>query len=266
MKFFALKKTRAVGGRPSRRHAAEHPLNSSAWVLRGCALVLFVLALGPGAEYLKQSSFFELKELKIFGCHITSPDGIISYARINKGMNLLSINLANSSSQLEKYPYIYRAVLKRKLPGTLEIYLEERKPRAVIKFEDLYLVDEHGDIFKKADTSECSYPLLTGLTKEDLYRDSDRCFQIIRTALGLLDRIEHEERFRGSVLEIAMDKNSGLTIITSPERMEVYVGEDDFEEKIKSLWKIVDDLKGRGLAPATIHLKSAQKAYITVKG
>ena len=236
-------------------------------LLAGLGVVIAIVALVlTGAPFIRQSGLFELRELKIFGCTLTRPEDIMAQAQIQKGMNLLSVNLNQKSSQLEQYPYIYKAVLERKLPNTLEIYVEERKPRAVIRLENFYLVDAQGEIYKKAQAAELNYPLLSGLSKDDLYRDSEHCQHLIRSALGLLDSIAQDQRFKGAEIEITIDKTAGFTIITAPERMTIYVGFGDFAEKIAALWKIVDDLKNKGLAPETIHLKSAQKAYVTVKG
>jgi len=236
-------------------------------LLAGILVVIACLSLvKAGAPLIQRSGLFELKELKIFGCNLTSPEEVMAQAQITKGMNLLAINLNQKSSQLEQYSYIYKAVLERKLPGTLEIYVEERKPRALIRLEDLYVVDESGEVFKKALEHEQHYPVLSGLTKDDLYRDSEHCHHLIRSALALLDSIARDKRFNGVNVEIAMDKNEGFTIITAPERMAIEVGFGDFAEKMDSIWKIVDDLKEKGLAPERIHLKSAQKAYVTVKG
>jgi cell division septal protein FtsQ len=230
-----------------------------------CAFVLGILLVKAGAAYLAQSSNFRLNNIRISGCRITSPDKILSYADIEKGMNLLLVNLGQTSTRIEQYPYINKAVVQRKLPGTLEIYLEERKPRAIIQLDGYYLLDTNGEIFKKAEAGELRYPVLTGLTTETFYKDRQGCLQIIRNALQLLGHIEKDKRFRGLQIEIAIDQISGFTIRTTPEPMEVNVGWEEFAEKIDSLWKIVDDLKSKGLSPGTIKLKSPQKAYVMVR-
>jgi cell division protein FtsQ len=233
--------------------------------LSGCTAALIVLLITLGTGYLLHSDLFGLRELKIVGCQLTRPEDLASHAHIRKGMNLLFINLMSATAQLENYPYVYKAIVKRKLPDTLEIYVDERKPRAVIKLEDFYLVDERGEIFKKADSGELQYPVLSGLTKDDLYRDRESSAEIIKSALRLIDCMKMEDRFNNAHLEIAIDKYNGLTIITDPDRLEVSVGFEDFTGKLQSLWKIVDDLKGRGLTPQTIYIKSEQKAYVTLK-
>ena len=225
-----------------------------------------VLLVKAGTAYFAQCSIFRLNDIKISGCRITRPDDILSYAGIQKGMNLLQVNLAHTSTRLEQYPYIIRAVVQRKLPGTLEISLEERMPRAIIQLDDYYLLDKNGEIFKKAASGERHYPILTGLTTEIFYKDREGCLQTIDNALQLLGDIEKDPRFNGLQVEIAIDQTAGFSIRTSPEPMEVNVGWGEFAEKIDSMWKIVDDLKSKGLLPGSIKLKTPQKAYVMVRG
>jgi len=251
----------------------QHPVRSStryrsikAFIAGIGAFVVGALLVKAGTAYLAQSSSFRLNDIRISGCRITRPAEILSYAGIQRGMNLLQVNLAQTSTRLEQYPYIIRAVVQRKLPDTLEIYLEERTPRAIIQLGDYYLLDNNGEIFKKAATGERHYPVLTGLTTEIFYKDREGCLQIIRNALQLLGHIEKDQRFNGLQIEIAIDQTAGFTIRTAPEPMEVNVGWGEFAEKIDSMWKIVDDLKSKGLSPGSIKLKSPQKAYVMVRG
>lgn len=225
-----------------------------------------VLLVKTGTMYIAQCSSFRLKDIRISGCRITKPDEILSYAGIQKNMNLLQVSLPYTSTRLEQYPYIMGAVVQRKLPDTLEIYLQERIPSALIQLDDYYLLDKNGEIFKKAAPDEMHYPVLTGLTTDIFYKDRDGCLQIIHTALQLLDQIENDRRFKGLKIEIAIDQAAGFTIRTSPEAMEVNVGWGEFAEKIDSLWKIVEDLKSKGLSPGSIKIKSPQKAYVMVRG
>ena len=225
-----------------------------------------VLLVKTGTIYVSQCSSFRLHNIKITGCRITRPDEILSYAGIQKGMNLLQVNLPYTSTRIEQYPYIMSAVVQRKLPETLEIQVKERMPRALIQLDDYYLLDKNAEIFKKAAPEEMHFPVLTGLTTEIFYKDREGCLQNIHTALQLLDQIENDQRFKGLRIEIAIDQAAGFTIRTAPDLMEVNVGWEKFSEKIDSMWKIVDDLKSKGLSPASIKLKSPQKAYVMVRG
>jgi cell division protein FtsQ len=258
---------------PKNKKSSSPPVRSSTRYQRikvfiaGMSMfVAGVLLVKTGTAYFAQCSSFRLNDIRISGCRITRPAEILSYAGIQKGMNLLQVNLAHTSTRLEQYPYIISAVVQRKLPDTIEIYLNERIPRAIIQLDDYYLLDNNGEIFKKAATGERHYPVLTGLTTETFYKDREGCQQIIHNALELLGNIERDQRFNGLQIEIAIDQTAGFSIRTAPEPMDVNVGWGEFAEKIDSMWKIVADLKSKGLSPGNIKLKSPQKAYVMVRG
>jgi len=228
------------------------------------ALGALLIIVGP--SYFPHAGGFHINHINISGCRITRPSEILAYAHLQPGMNLLRVNLAQTSTRLEQYPYIQKAVVQRKLPDTLEIFIVEREPRALILLDDYYVLDTHGEIFKKAESAERHYPVLTGLTEQSLYHDRQRCETMIRTALQLLGHIENDARFKGSQIEIGIDQTSGFTIRMSPDPVEVELGWSAFPEKIDSLWKIVDDLRSKGLSPDIVKLKSPHKAYVTVRG
>jgi cell division protein FtsQ len=250
-------------------HMARHTVRYRR--LPAVVAVIGMLALGAlliiaGPSYLPLAGGFHINHINISGCRITRPSEILAYAHLQPGMNLLRVDLAQTSTRLEQYPYIQKAVVERKLPDTLEIFIVEREPRALILLDDYYVLDTHGEIFKKAESAERHYPVLTGLTEQSLYHDRQRCQTMIRTALQLLDDIENDARFKGSQIEIGIDQTSGFTIRMSPDPVEVELGWGAFPEKIDSLWKIVDDLRSKGLSPDIVKLKSPHKAYVTVRG
>ena len=82
---------------------------------------------------------------------------------IYEAKNIITMNLAEKSRNLEQDPWIYRAVIKRRLPHTIDIQVEERVPLAVIKLDTCYLIDGYRHLFKTAEQHEMRYPLLTGL-------------------------------------------------------------------------------------------------------
>lgn len=259
-----------IKGIKGRKKDSTKSMSSTKRIVGGCTgvLIAVVICLLMEMDTLQALplNIFKLNELEILGCNITSPAEIVSQASLQKGENILSIDLVAASKRLESHPWISRAILKRTLPGTLQIYLTEREPRAVIVLDDLYLVDRQGEIFKRATPAEQKYPRLSGLTKNDLYNDTDSSLRLIGDALYLLACAEKAASIIGADPEIIIDKTFGLTLITAPKRLKIDLGFGDFEAKIDALNKIVHDLAMRNLTPEAIHLKSSQKAYVTLSG
>ncbi len=265
MKWFAINRKASSPPRLSAQTPAR--VRQAAAVLAAIGVLAFgALLIIAGPAYFPHLGGFRINQIQVSGCRITQPAEILAYANLQPGMNLLQVDLAQTSIRLEQYPYIQKAVVQRKLPDTLELFIVEREPRALILLDDYYMLDIQGEIFKKAEAAERHYPVITGLTAQAFYHDRQGCAAMIRTALQLLDSIEHDPRFKGLQIEIGIDLTAGFTLRLSPEPVAVDLGWDAFPEKIDSLWKIVDDLRSKGFSPEMVKLKTPHKAYVTVRG
>ena len=233
-----------------------------------CAMLLtalfFSIAIKTGYHCLMNADFLKVKKINIRGCSPISKKWVFQKTGVKKDENILTINLVKESGELERNPWIYKAVVKRSLPDTIEIQIQERKPIAVIKLNDFYLMDRHGDIFKKAEQHELNLPLLTGLSKEDLIKSSDEASRIINAAISLIDNLKGKKMLNGRDTKIEMDKVFGLTVVNATDNTKIFFGHDDYETKLALLSRIVDDLGKKGLSTKFININSVKKAYITL--
>ena len=76
----------------------------------------------------------------------------------------------------------------------LIIEVQERAPQALILFEDLYLVDQHGEVFKKADPKErMDFPVLTGLSHKDVARKDPQTIRLILSPWNFLEHLRERK-------------------------------------------------------------------------
>lgn len=233
-----------------------------------CALLLtalfFFMLLKIGYHFLLHADFFKIQKIHVSGCNRIHRKKAIQITGINKGENILAIDLVEASNRLESDPWIKKAVVKRSLLDTIEILISERKPCAVIKLDDLYLVDTDGVIFKKAKSHERTFPLLLGLHKDDIVKNSSESFRIITTALRLIRNLQEQNMLKGCATEIEMNQAFGLTLLNTYENISIFLGFDDLREKLFLSTKIIDDLHKKGFSAKNININSKQKAYITL--
>jgi cell division protein FtsQ len=191
-----------------------------------------------------------------------SPSQVQAMTRIQEGQNIFAINLNAESRRLEHDPWIYRAVVKRSLPSAIDIQIIERNPVAVIKQDDFYLVDDHGEIFKRAAEHERVYPLLAWADGDTDSAADGASVRIISAALSLIARL-HECGLNpeaGTTIEMSRDR--GLTLSQGADGARIYLGFDNFAEKLQQAALVLNDLSSKGLAAAAIHLGSGHKAYV----
>jgi cell division protein FtsQ len=215
---------------------------------------------------LLQLPYLQVKKIHVEGCRRQSPAHIISLAAINPQINLLSIDLKHVCQLLENSPWIERAQVKRTLPDQLDISIWEHKPVALINLNQLYLVDEKGTVFKKAEREDgLTLPILTGITWEDLMSNQKMHPALINQALALMKLFEGEALPLSAISEIHIDATLGLTVFTTHNATQIEMGFAPFQKKIKRLCTLLDDFKRKNLIPENIDLNYRHKAFIKLK-
>lgn len=111
------------------------------------AIVMFTI----GSLILSLSSLFTVDSIEVQGNSHYTAEEIINMSHAVPGRNIIyRANIKETVEYLEQNPYIKKAEVKRRLPSTLVIKVEERKERMAFKYDDDYLVmDEDGVLLKK---------------------------------------------------------------------------------------------------------------------
>jgi len=155
--------------------------------------------------------------------------------------------------------------VKRILPDTIEIQVEERQAAAQLLLDDTCLVDSHGDVFLCSDQTFDTLPRITGLSREYVLANGQRAAQVVDAALGLLGGLESRGMLRpGAGTHIVAEPAVGLTIDDNATGTQVFLGFDDFEEKLRLLAFVQGDLAMKGLSARSIHLGTVKQATVTL--
>lgn len=127
-------------------------------------VLVFLGCLGGIALFLS-SSFFSIQEIEVKGNHYYTDDEVITIADAKLGGNLFwGAGDSDIEDNLNKNPYFSEVKVKRKLPSTLVLEVEERGQIAAIVYGDKYVViDKAGTVLRKSDVDP-KLTLLTGLT------------------------------------------------------------------------------------------------------
>ena len=127
-------------------------------------LLILLLLLGAAFLFVK-SDYFLIKNIEVEGNTYYTKSEIISLADAKTGNNIIfDAEIKQMEENLEKNPFFKIIEIKRKLPSTIVIRVEERQQMAAIQFGDKYIVmDDEGVILRMTEV-EPKVTLLTGLT------------------------------------------------------------------------------------------------------
>lgn len=127
-------------------------------------LGIFLLIAGA-VVFLLKSPFFNVKNFRVEGNSYYTDEEILVMGNCKTGGNIfIGIDTGDIRSRLEKDAYMSSVKVKRVLPDTVKIQLEERKQTAAIVYGEKYVVvDGDGVVLRKTGVMP-EITVLKGLT------------------------------------------------------------------------------------------------------
>ncbi|MBU1194197.1 MAG: FtsQ-type POTRA domain-containing protein [Proteobacteria bacterium] len=242
--------------RPEPGNVSEGLLNDSGDAIDFCLkcimIVAFISILSLASifiyDFFTQSSFFNIKNIKISGLDRVEKQDIMSMTGLTGDENIFSINVFTLEKQIASHPWVQSVRVKRHLESILSISIVEQTPLAIVRIENLsdILINTQGTAFKEYDPENdriSNLPIITGLdltAQEGQYRFHGPLFDAIMTLLNMKDI--------NPVTQIKGDPNTGIivdiidTYNRAPENsnsiISIKLGFDDFKAKLDKAGKI----------------------------
>jgi len=207
-----------------------------------------LLACALGYLIVIRSSYFNLNKVDVYGNHRLSKEEVIEAARLETGMNLLSIDLESITERLLRHPWIRSGSIYRRLPGQLVLEVEERTPRGILASDRLYYIDEKGSVFTRVLPGDpIDLPLFTGIQSDSMRLHLGEIQDSLRSGLKLtelIDRVDFGLHY-ADVREINISSEEGLTLKMKSGQI-VILGHDDFESRLLRFDRLRKFLTDRG--------------------
>lgn len=181
---------------------------------------------------------FSVRDIVVEGepLHIAYEE-ILEIAELREGENLFRADVAGAHERLKAHPWVKEATVRRRLPGTIWIYLSEYVPVAVvINGNEAYFADRQGVLFKKVEEGDPKgYQVITGVKNFDRSALSD---DSIMVAMGLMNLYIASPlgSFWGAS-ELHRYDSLGFSVFTEKGPFEIFLGNDQFESKLAFLSK-----------------------------
>jgi len=262
-RFLRLKNRREEGGEGFRNILR----NLTRWTLR--LLILSSLFFGGHWIYLHllEDPLFQVKEVELRGGRRITEKELFSLMSIKGRMNIFSVNLREIGERLGGHPWIEEIKMIKIFPNKILIEIEERRPIAIIQLDEPYYIDKKGMIFPPmGDIDGYNYPFLTGLSREFLTKDPSTANHLIMKAIELLDIFEREKVLpMKEISEIHVDRIFGINCFIKDEGIEVKMGWDQFDEKLRRLPIILSDIQKRGISVLSIDSSDLKRMIVRKK-
>ncbi|MDD3294878.1 MAG: FtsQ-type POTRA domain-containing protein [Geobacteraceae bacterium] len=244
-------------------------LRKAARVCAGFFLVTMLWVVCVEAyELVTTATPFRLEKMEISRTKRLTRDEITALAGVKPGDPLLRLDLRNMADRLEKNPWIETLKIRRRLPSTISIEITEREPVAVINMGYLYYLDKKGDIFKPLTGGDrLDFPVVTGITAEDLEKDPAGAKEMLLSALGIMDQLRAGTVFGlEDISEIHVGKGYGITLFTARGGIPVKLGSGEYAAKLERFSRIYKELVDKITALEYIDLNYSDKIVLKKAG
>lgn len=255
-------KRRASPKPPAPRPAPQSPgmVKAIAFARIVLGVVLVVGLSGAVAysarKYVRGTPRFAVSEIVVLGNKHRQVDEVVALSGVAKGKNVFSTDLDAARALLLADPWIKEAHLERRLPGTVTIVVEERKPAGIVASGETYLVTAEGEIWKKLEPGDpTDLPIVTGLPVQMLTEDRKGAELVVRRALELGAEYERTSLSKRSPLqEIHVSGNGATSLVVGKSALTLELGEAPFRRKLEQASRVVAELDKRGAKPDAILL------------
>lgn len=200
-------------------------------------------------------------EIRFEGLSRATAEELLELSPVAVGDHLLAVDPEAVAAALRRHPWIASAEVRRRLPAALEVSIVERRARALVDLGSLYLVDERGEVFKRATPGDgLDLPVVTGVGREDWVERRAEVEPLLVGALALLDRwAERGLDRRAPISEIHLDPDYGTILWAGDEGVEVRLGQGDLPEKLARLERVLAAVDAEGQRAEVLHLDNRRR-------
>ncbi len=219
---------------PLRIRAKAFALKTVKVMAAVAVLALLGLTVRTIHAELLTNEFFSIKTIEVSSMERVSRDEVLRLSKLRPGLNIFSIDTDKTVERIKRHPWIEDAVVKRSFPDKVEIVVKERVPIALVKLDELYVMDINGVVFKRFSIDDrLDLPVVTGLDPDAGSGEMEA------RLLELIELLDGRQGFNlKRVSEIHVDPLYGFTIYTLDEGVRLYLGTDRLEARLSAFEKV----------------------------
>jgi len=212
-------------------------------------IIILILIIIGMTIFAMITPIFNITEIKVEGNHKLDKETIISFSGLSTGENIFRNLKSKVEANIKQNSYIKEAIMKRKLPGTIEINVEERKIAYQIKLIEGYIyIDNQGYILEN-NSKKAKVPILEGMTTvQDELLNSNRLNTVdlnkLNTIIKIMDSIKSIE-IETKITTINAENTNEYIVYLKEEKKYIYLGNaSNLNNKILYIQMMLKEEKG----------------------
>lgn len=234
---------------------------SRAWeIVRSVAGVVVVVGVAclvawGARKYVTTSPRFAVQRIVVSGAKMRTAEEIAAKAGIAPGDNVFLLDLDRAQNKLAKDPWMARAALSRRLPGTVIIDVDERQAAAIVAAGETFLATASGEVFKKLEPGDPDdLIVVTGIEHDAIGGDPEGTARTVRRALDLAGDYDSSRlSLHGRLQEVHVG-TTGVSLIIGKNGLEIVLGAPPYRRKLEQAARVLAELSRRSTKPEVLLL------------
>jgi hypothetical protein len=208
---------------------------------------LILLLIGGGIGFLL-SSFFNIKKIEIVGNNKLTKDEAISLSQIEIEENTFKLSKNKIEKNIKQNAYVESVKIKRNLPSTILIEIEERVPTYMITFANAYAYINNQGYFVEISKEKLELPIITGYAtkEEDIQLGERLCTEDLQKLDDILQIMKAAEsnEIANIVTKINISDKQDYVLELKSEKKTVHVGDtSNLSTKMLYIKEIIEQNK-----------------------
>jgi len=231
--------------KPSRRRRTAVTVSRLVlWIvlISGVALTSFFLP-----SVFRSTSFFRVATITVRGDTHVSQGEIQALIGPLRGQNILTADLDIYRQHLMASGWVKTVTLRRVLPSTIEVTVEERSPLGLARLgERLYLIDSDGAVIAEhgRPLTDHKLPIIDGLLLDSMRGVDETRAQL---ASDLISAIRPYPALLLQVSQVDVSDPHNAVILLNDSPTLIHLGEDRFAERFQKYLDLLPSLRSHVL-------------------
>jgi cell division protein FtsQ len=228
-------------------------------------LTAIVVAAYRGGEVLARARVLQIDRLVVTGNRQVPAASVLEAVDGLRGQNLILTDLDVWRERLLRSPWLRDAALRRSLPSTVEIAVQERTPTMLVRIEGrLFLADEQGIVIDEYGPAYSSFdlPIVDGIRLAQpgpgasldpaRTRLAVRAIAALRGAPDLMQRL--------SQVDVTDAHNARVRL--AGDTAVLHLGEDQFQQRLESYLQLAETLRASVADIEYVDLRFGDRVFV----
>jgi len=258
------KRFRRAHVKPSRKRS---PASKHAWLAARFLAMAVVLGYGGyrGATLIAAASSLQIGHMVVRGQARLSTGEVLALVEGLRGQNILAADLEAWQEKLLSSPWVESATIRRVLPSTVEISVQERRPMGIGRLNaSLYLIDPRGVIIDEYGPvyADIDLPIIDGIGADPHQGGSIVDIARAEFATRVIAALSTRPELAKRVSQIDVSDLHDAVVILDGDPALLRLGDTDFVARLQQYIDLAPALHERMAGIDYVDLRFDERLYV----